>query len=110
MLMKLEPGDSRKQSFADDVAGQVEHNRIICAPRDALRRRFEVKLSNVNAAQQPARKLSLIDEFLAALERQRCSPRLLCSRWIDDCCQYDQRDDCAQDETESDRSDRAHLK
>ena|SRR5437870_4588776 len=109
MLMKLEPGDSRKQSFADDVAGQVEHNRIVRASRDVLRGRFEMKLSNIDAAQQPARKLSLIDEFLAALERQRCARRLLCLRSVDDCCQCDQYDDRAQ-ETESVKSNRAHLK
>src|SRR5258706_16264995 len=110
MLVKFEPGDSRKQPLADDVAGKVEHNRIVCAPREVFRSRFEMKLSNIDTMQQSPSKLSLIDEFLAALERQRCSRRLLCSRWIDDCCQCDQRDDCAQDEIESDKSNRAHLK
>jgi len=50
MLMKLESGDSRKQTFADDVAGQVKNNRIVCASCDVLRRGFKMKLGDIDAA------------------------------------------------------------
>src|SRR5438477_4996421 len=110
MLMKFEPGDSRKDPFADDVASKVKNSRVVCAARDVLRRGFETKFSDLDAPQQPPSKLALIDKFFAALKRQRRSRRLLCSRWIDDSCQYDQRDDGAQDEIEPDKATRAHLK
>ena len=108
--MKPKPGNSRKQSLADDVAGQVKNNWIVCAPRDVFRRGFEMKLSDIDAAQQSSRKLSLIDEFFAALKGQWCPRQLLCPRRIDDCRQYEQSDDGAQEEIKPDKTNRAHLK
>src|SRR2546430_5186377 len=110
MLMKPKTGNSRKQPFADHVAGQVKNHRIAGAARDVFRCGFEMKFSNIDAAQKPPRKLSLIYKFLAALKRQQCSRRLLCPRRTDEYAQDGERQDRAQDEIRPDKANRAHLK
>ena len=51
MLMKLEPGNSWKQSLADDVASQVKHNWIVGASRNVFCCGCEMKFSDVCTAQ-----------------------------------------------------------
>src|SRR2546430_15933929 len=66
MLMKLEAGNPGKQTLADNIAGEVNDNWIVCTTRDVLARGVEAKFSNIHTAQQCAVELSLVDEFFAA--------------------------------------------
>src|SRR5205814_2910935 len=54
MLMKLEAGNPGKQTLADNIAGEVKDNWIVCASRCVLARGVEAKFSDVNSAQQCA--------------------------------------------------------
>jgi hypothetical protein len=76
-MMKLEARNSREQTLTHDVAGQAHDYLIIGAPGNVLADGLEIEFRHVYAAQKPASELTLINQLLAALERQRLSGRLL---------------------------------
>jgi hypothetical protein len=71
MLMKFESGDPWEDSFAEYIAGQVQHNRIAGPARNILRDGFEMKLGDIHSAQQTFREFSLVLQLFAAFKRQR---------------------------------------